>query len=445
MVLWSTGNSDRGRILSSKRTLLSGSLLLLVLFYYVALPDPQAGSLDGRTAFLAESTFHENKKGSALADDTELMMPSLVGEDRPVKTLPWLNSFVERVKVRYSADLLLTVCKKKKKKFNATKFGAISYTKTTALLLFHVPQLDKRLPVTDYRRGEQETYVEATSVSETDCSQDNGASDACLPSTVNVPPMTVDIGMDMRTDRASLAGGAYEDALLESKSMEPEVMEDDEKNVVDVTPEAAAVEDITTTSMNNDWSDEKEAGSKQEEDDEQGSEKEDGTDQELLEQLEEAETVSDLEAEAKAHVEEAEETLEDAIEELREERDEEILDETEDDIMNRLEEAEEEILDRIEEAEEASGEVLTDEMVRMIEDEVVAEEANLDEDMHRYAETLFHGDRGSEDEKEEGYEEEEVASEIESEVAAEAEVEAEYKKEDLLGQAGSGETMDDEQ
>lgn len=87
--------------MSSKRTLLSGSLLLLILFYYVALPDPQAGSLESRTAFQAESAFRKNKKGSALADDTEIMMPLPIREDGPVKTLPWLNSFVERVKVRF--------------------------------------------------------------------------------------------------------------------------------------------------------------------------------------------------------------------------------------------------------------------------------------------------------------------------------------------------------
>lgn len=66
------------------------------------------------------------------------------------------------------------------------------------------------------------------------------------------------------------------------------------------------------------------------------------------------------------------------------------MDETVEDIMGRLEEAEEEILDRIEEAEEASGEALTDGMVRMFEDEVIAEEeAGLDKDMHRHVETLF--------------------------------------------------------
>lgn len=111
--------------------------------------------------------------------------------------------------------------------------------------------------------------------------------------------------------------------------------------------------------------------------------------------------------------------------------------------MDRLEEAEEEILDRIEEAEEASGQTLTDEMARMIEDEVVAEEeAGLDEDMHRYVETLFRGDGGFEDEEDGGYEEDE---EVVAEIEAEAEVEPEYNKEDLLGQAGSGETMNDEE
>ena len=100
MVLWSSENSSRGRILSSKRALLSESLLLLILFYYVALPDPQVGSLDDRTAFQAESAFRKNK-GSALADDIKIMMPLPVHEEGPAKTLPWLNSFVEHVEVRF--------------------------------------------------------------------------------------------------------------------------------------------------------------------------------------------------------------------------------------------------------------------------------------------------------------------------------------------------------
>lgn len=281
----------------------------------------------------------------------------------------------------------------------------------------------------DYLRGEQEVSVEASSVSTADCSQENGASDSCL--TLSNPNARSKTEMDMPVGRDPLSAGPYEDALLESKTVELEVMEDDEGNIIEDTPEATAVEDDFATSTNDDWSDEKEAESIQEEDDDQGSEKEDGTEQELLEQLG---------AETKARVDEAEEVLEDAIEELREEREEEILDETEEDIMDRLEEAEEEILDRIEEAEEASGQTLTDEMVRVIEDEVVAEEeAGLDEDMHRYVETLFRGDEGSEDEEDGGYEE------VVADVEAETEVEPEHNKEDLLGQAGSGETMDDEE
>ncbi|KAF9539878.1 hypothetical protein EC957_004886 [Mortierella hygrophila] len=392
MVLWSSGISGRGRILSSKRTLISGLLLLLILFYYVALPNPQAGSLDDRTAFQAESAFRKNKKGSALADDTEIMMPLPVREKGPVRTFPWLNSFVERVK------------------------------------------LDGRLPVMDYLRGEQE----ANSVSTADCHQENGASDSCLAPSTSTARSTTEMGMLVGRD--PLAAGPYEDALLESKSVEPEVMEDDEGNTIDDTPKATIVENEVATSTNDDWSDEKEAESIQEENDEQGSEKEDGTKKGLLKQPQKVGAISEIEAEAKAHVDEAEEVLEDAMEELREEREEEILDETEEDIMDRVEEAEEEILDRIDEAEEASGEVLTDEMVRMIEDEVVAEEeAGLDENMHRYVETLFRGDKGSEEEEEE--EEEEVVAVVEAEV----EVEPEYSKEDLLGQAGSGETMDDEE
>jgi hypothetical protein len=72
------------------------------------LPDPQAGSFDDRTVFQAESAFRKNKKGSALADDTEIMMPLPVREGGPLnnkgngaETLPWLTSFVERVKVRW--------------------------------------------------------------------------------------------------------------------------------------------------------------------------------------------------------------------------------------------------------------------------------------------------------------------------------------------------------
>ncbi|KAG9072557.1 hypothetical protein KI688_000328 [Linnemannia hyalina] len=372
MVLWSSGISGRGRILSSKRTFISGSLLMLILFYYVALPNPQAGSLDDRTAFQAESAFRKNKKGSALADDTEIMMPLPAREEGPVKTFPWLNSFVERVK------------------------------------------LDRRLPVMDYLRGEKEMSAEASSVSTADCHQENGASDTCLTPSTSTARSTTE--MDMLVGRDPLTAGPYEDALLESKSAQPKVTEDDEGNIIDDTPKATTVEDDVATSTNDDWSDEKEAESIQEEDDEQGSEKEDGTEQGLLKQLEEVGAISEIETEAKARVEEAEEVLEDAMEELREEREEEILNE----------EAEEEIRDRIEEAEKASGEALTDEMVKMTEDEVVAEEeeAGLDENMHRYVETLFQGDKSSE---------------------AEVEAEPEYSKEDLLGQAGSGETMNDEE
>jgi hypothetical protein len=50
---------------------------------------------------------------------------------------------------------------------------------------------------------------------------------------------------------------------------------------------------------------------------------------------------------------------------------------------------------------------------------------------------LFHGDGDEGSEDEEG---EEVLYEI-----MEGEIEGEYKKEDLLGQAGSGETMNDEE
>ncbi|KAF9124132.1 hypothetical protein BGW39_008429 [Mortierella sp. 14UC] len=338
MVLWSSGsNGGRGRILSSKRTLLSGSLLLLVLFYYVALPDPQVSTLDDRTSFHIENAFRKHKKGRALADDTEIMMPLPVREDGPVnKALPWSNSFVERVKVR-------------------------------------TMHLDRRLPVMDYLRGEQGTTVDS-----------NGAVSTSSARTATVDATT---GMDMLADREPLANpfsGTDKDVSLEFQPVEMEVMEDDEGNFIDVTP----VEDSTSKSAD-EWSDEKEAESIQEEDDEQGFEKEDGVEQELLE-LEQAEAVSEMEAEAKARVEKAEEVLEDATEELREERQEEIL-----------EEIEEAILDRIEEAEEESGGVLTEKMVRMIE-------------------------------------------EFDAEDVVEVEDEGEYNKEDLLGQAGPGETMDDE-
>ncbi|KAG0283007.1 hypothetical protein BGZ96_012621 [Linnemannia gamsii] len=401
MVLWSSGNGGRGRILSSKRILLSGSLLLLVLFYYVVLPGPQAGSLDARTVLQTESAFHKYKKGNALADDTEIVMPLPVREDGSLKkkgngaeALPKLDSVVERVK------------------------------------------LDRRLPVTDNLRG----GVEASRVSDVsiaDCGQDSDASDpTCMASSSttakNVGNKLVDTGMDALVDRDPLAGGTYEDALLGSKREELEVMEDDERNAIDVMNPVTIVED-ETTSNDDEWSDEKEAESIQEEDDDQGSEKEDGTSEdELLDQFEKSETFSKLEVEAKARVEEVEEVLEEAIEELSEERMDQILDETE-----------EEILDRIEEAKEESGGVLTDEMVRKIEEEVVAEEeASLDENQHRYAGALFHGDGDEGSEDEEG---EEVLYEIVESELVESEIEVEYKKEDLLGQAGSGETMSDEE
>ncbi|KAG0374593.1 hypothetical protein BGX24_010201 [Mortierella sp. AD032] len=389
MVLWSSGNnSGRGRILSSKRTLLSGSLLLLVLFYYVALPDPQVGTLDDRTAFQAESAFHKNKKGSALADDTEIMMPLPFREDGPInKALPWLNSFVERVK------------------------------------------LDRRLPVMDYLQGRQEMTVDGSVVSTVDCGTESDASDSCLA--VSTLSVRTTIGgntrVDMLADRNPIVNpfsGTDKDVLLESQPVDLEVMEEDEEYVIDVMPEPLV--EGTTEVSSDEWSDEKEAESIQEEDDEQGSEREDGTEQELLE-LEQVEAVSEMEADAKARIEEAEEILEDAIEELREEREEEILEETE-----------EAILDRIEEAEEENGGVLTDEIIRMIEDEVVAEEEeSLEEDMHGYVETLFRGDDGDDDD----YESEDMVDTTDVEV----ETEEEYKKEDLLGQAGLGETMNDEE
>ncbi|KAF9903316.1 hypothetical protein EC991_003962 [Linnemannia zychae] len=401
MVLWSSGNNGgRGRILSSKRTLLSGSLLLLVLFYYVALPDPQVGTMDDRTAVQADSAFRMKKKGSALADDTEIMMPLPAREDGPgSKTLPWLNSFVERVK------------------------------------------LDRRLPVMDYIRGGQEMTVDSdAAVLTADCDTKNDASESScvVASTSSVRTPTLDTtGMDMLADRDPLANpfsGTDKDVTLETQPVELEVMEDDEGNVIDVTP----VEDTTT----DEWSSEKEAESIQEEDDQQGFEKEDGSDEELLE-LEEVEAVSEMEAEAKARVEEAEEVLEDAIEEMREEREEEILEETED-----------AILERIEEIEEESGGVLTEEMVRMIEDEVVAEEeGSIEEDMHDYVETLFRDGEGEDDVAEiEGEDVTEIEGEDVAEIEgedvadiAETESEVEYKKEDMLGQAGPGETMDDEE
>lgn len=293
-------------------------------------------------------------------------------------------------------------------------------------------QLDRQLPVTDYLRGGQEMSVEASSVSgvsTADCGQDSDASDsACMvssPTTAkNIGNKLVDTGMDTLDDRDHLVGGAYDDAPLGSKPLELEVMKDDEINAIDAMNPEANMEDVTT-SNNDDWSDEKEAKSVQEEDDDQGLEMEDGfTEDELLDQFEETEAFSKLETEAKARVEEV---LEEAIEELSEEREDQILDETE-----------EEILDRIEEAEEESGGVLTEEMVRKIEEEVVAEEeASLDENLHRYGGTVFHGDGDEGSEDEEG---EEVLYEI-----VEGEIEVEYKKEDLLGQAGSGETMNDEE
>ncbi|KAG0213790.1 hypothetical protein BGX33_002666 [Mortierella sp. NVP41] len=351
-------------------------LLLLVLFYYVALPDPghgqdQVGHHGDHTVSQTEKAFRKAKKGSALADDTEIMMPlpairDVHGVDGDVgnsnedkEVLPWLTSFVERVK------------------------------------------LDRRLPVMDYLRGSS-----------------NGIS-----------TQTVDSGMDMLTDRDPLTDTlSDDDAALESRpAMELEVMEDDEGNVIDVmttTLNSTTIEG-TTTLTTEEWSEEKELESVQEEDDDQGSEKEDGTtSQEFLKTLALKESEAAL---AEARVEEAEEILEDAIEELREEREDEILDETEEKILEKIEEAE---------AEAASGGgVLTEEMARMIEDEVVAEEERVEEDMHAYVETLFRGD-----DDEDG---DDVVEGGESE--AEAEGEQEYRKEDLLGQAGPAETLDDDE
>ncbi|KAF9104068.1 hypothetical protein BGX29_002491 [Mortierella sp. GBA35] len=313
MVLWSSGSGGRG--------------------------GHQVGHHGDRTVSQTEKAFRKAKKGSALADDTEIMMPlpavrDVHGVDGDVgnsnedkEVLPWLTSFVERVK------------------------------------------LDRRLPVMDYLRGSS-----------------NGIS-----------TKTVDSGMDMLTDRDPWTDTlSDDDAALESRpAMELEVMEDDEGNVIDVmttTPNSTTIEG-TTTLTTEEWSEEKELES------------------------------------AEARVEEAEEILEDAIEELREEREDEILDETEEKILEKIEEAE---------AEAASGGgVLTEEMARMIEDEVVAEEEEerVEEDMHAYVETLFRGD-----DDEDG---DDVVEGGESE--AEAEGEQEYRKEDLLGQAGPAETLDDDE
>lgn len=50
----------RGRVRLSKRMILSGSLLMMVLFYYVSLPEPSmypsGGANVGREGFLADDT-----------------------------------------------------------------------------------------------------------------------------------------------------------------------------------------------------------------------------------------------------------------------------------------------------------------------------------------------------------------------------------------------------
>ncbi|GJJ68809.1 hypothetical protein EMPS_01155 [Entomortierella parvispora] len=92
MVLWVGGHGARLRLFSSKRMVLSGSLLMMVLFYYVALPEPGMGHLEDRTPSQADQQFRKASKGSALADDTEIMM-ALPARERTIEAaLPWFGS-----------------------------------------------------------------------------------------------------------------------------------------------------------------------------------------------------------------------------------------------------------------------------------------------------------------------------------------------------------------
>ncbi|KAF9919839.1 hypothetical protein FBU30_010471 [Linnemannia zychae] len=435
MVLWSSGYSGRGRVLSSKRILLSGSLLVLVLFYYVALPEPHIYGLVDRTIVQIESAFPKHKKGnSALAEDAKVVMPFLVREEESVTSLPVdLNSFVENV------------------------------------------QFDKKLPAVNGLRNRQETTVTTSEmVLMTDCGDPKSSDDASgtcqAPTSHNIhTKKAIQVESDIETERNSSLDRSLsedEDTLLESSSVEiNDVTEDDDGYIIEETPQSSSKDDyssldneeeqIETSDVDDyEWTDEMEAESIQEEDDEQGSEREDGSEQELIE-LEEMEAAYEMGAEAKSRIKEAEEVLEEAIEELRGERGGSIQDdESEEEILGRIEEAEElrrereeaireeteeAILNRIEDAEEEMGGALTDEMVKMIEDEVIAEEeASIDENMHSYVETLFR-----DEDKEDSEDEEFVIAIPENE--AEIETEPEYSREDLLGQAGSGETMDDDE
>jgi len=71
--------------------LLSVILLMLVLFYYVALPEPRMGHLGDRTPSQADRQFRKAGKGSALADDTEIMM-ALPARDGTIEAMPWFGS-----------------------------------------------------------------------------------------------------------------------------------------------------------------------------------------------------------------------------------------------------------------------------------------------------------------------------------------------------------------
>lgn len=81
MVLWMGGS--RGRVRLSKRMILSGSLLMMVLFYYVSLPEPLMYPSGGADV---------GRKGS-LADDTEIVMDasSRRGNDARVSHESWME------------------------------------------------------------------------------------------------------------------------------------------------------------------------------------------------------------------------------------------------------------------------------------------------------------------------------------------------------------------
>ncbi|KAF9346194.1 hypothetical protein BGX26_002321 [Mortierella sp. AD094] len=101
MVLPIGGNGGRLRLFSSKRMLVGGSLLLMALLFYVALPEPLTASVEiglDRDSLMAQSRFRKVSKSNTLVgvdSDTRIGLPALDLEDMKGESNE-LNQWSER-------------------------------------------------------------------------------------------------------------------------------------------------------------------------------------------------------------------------------------------------------------------------------------------------------------------------------------------------------------